>query len=98
MNYFAIFIVSSPIWGAIVCFCFAKYTVRKLQPLNFISGVFISALFGFGLCAIVVIALTLILPNNPQGPLALIVYGPISMFIGELLFTVYWKRKLKKMS
>ena len=54
-------------------------------------GVVLGVLLGVG----ITVAWTIYF-DSPQGPLAIIVYGPLGISVGELLATFFWRQHLRK--
>ena len=68
-----------------------KYTLEA-----FLRDVILWAMIGFVVAFLVVILHTA-LYNNPQGPLALILYGPLGIAIGEIVGAMKWRIRLAKL-
>jgi hypothetical protein len=80
--------------ACIAYFLFERY-LRAPSSLkgtagSFIKAVVLWALAGIGIALVGVIAMTATL-NSPQGPLALIFYGPAALAIGSAVGTVIWR-------
>ena len=89
------FLIFSPIIATVICillFRLEKYTPKKVSSFlgYLIMGVVLGVLLGVG----ITVAWT-IYYESPQGPLAIIVYGPLGIAVGELLATFIWKYHLR---
>jgi hypothetical protein len=61
----------------------------KLTTGRFLGRILLWAAIAFAIAFVVVIALTA-LYNSPQGPFALILYGPLAISCGIVIGTVRW--------
>ena len=68
---------------------FSLFKSDKEKFLSFLGSLVFAATAGFILAAIVIFYITFT-KDSPQGPFALILYGPISMSVAEVIFILYW--------
>ena len=90
------FLIFSPIIATVICillFRLEKYTPKKVSSFlgYLIMGVVLGILLGVG----ITVASTIYF-DNPQGPFAIIIYGPLGIAVGELLATFFWRQHLRK--
>ncbi len=91
-------IMWSPIIAAVLCLViYAVVCARKSlnvidYGISFIAYVVLYGLLGFLASIVIVFALTAIY-NSPQGPLILIVYGPIGTAVGQIIGISIWVLK-----
>ena len=79
---------------AALLLCVALYAIvvstgTVAKPSGIVGHVVIGGVLGFGASLIVVTILTIV-SNSPQGPLALLFYGPVGFAIGEIIGAVFW--------
>ncbi len=89
-------LISSPIFATVICillFRLEKSTVKKVSSFlgYLIMGVVLGILLGVG----ITVASTIYF-DSPQGPFAIIIYGPLGIAVGELLATFFWRQHLRK--
>ena len=62
----------------------------KLTTGRFLGRLLLWAVIGFAVAFVIMIGLTA-LYNSPQGPLALILYGPLAISCGMIVGTIRWR-------
>ena len=88
--------VVSPVPVLVLCVLYFIVEVNrmhigfKLTTGRFLGRVLLWATIGFAIAFVVVIALTA-LYNSPQGPMALILYGPLAVSCGIVVGTIKWR-------
>lgn len=88
--------VVSPVPVIVLCIVYFVIEVNrmgiafKLTTGRFLGRVLLWAGIGFAVAFVIVIALTA-LYNSPQGPLALILYGPLAISCGIIVGTIRWR-------
>lgn len=88
----------SPIIAAVLCLViYLVVCVRKSlnvidYGISFIAYVVLYGLLGLLSSIVIVFALTAFY-NSPQGPLILIVYGPIGTAVGQIIGVLIWVLK-----
>src|SRR5262249_9819106 len=93
--------ILSPLIVTPLCIRFYILEVRrtkwgfKYTSEGFLRDVILWGMIGFIVAFLVVIFLTA-LYNSPQGPLALIFYGPLGIAIGEIVGAMKWRIRLAK--
>ena len=68
----------------------------KYTSEGFLRDMILWGMIGFGVAFLVVIFPT-VLYDSPQGPLALIFYGPLGIAIGEIVGAMKWRVRLAKL-
>lgn len=90
------FLIFSPVLAAVICILFfrlEKYTPKKVS--SFLGYLIVGGVLGVLLGIVITVALTMYF-DSPQGPFAIIIYGPVGIAIGELVATFLWKKHLKR--
>lgn len=98
-----LYMMLSPVAALVVCILFFFGVSRNGKAnlvgrlANFFGFLVTGAFLGFGLAVIVIIILMVMLPNNPQGPLAIIYWGPVGISLGMIGSMFLWRRdRIKK--
>ena len=86
------FIFYYPFVAGLLCIVFYGLVRDKEivpKPSRFTGHLVIGAVLGFGVSFILVLVLTIV-SSSPQGPLALIIYAPIGISLGQIVGTIVW--------
>ena len=90
------FLIFSPVLATVICILFfrlEKYTPKKVS--SFLGYLIMGGVLGVLSSVVIIVALTMYF-DNPQGPFAIIIYGPLGIAVGELLATFFWRQHLRK--
>ena len=94
--------ILSPLIVTPLCIGFYVFEVRrtrwglKYTSEGFLRDMILWGMIGFGVASLVVIFPT-VLYDSPQGPLALIFYGPLGIAIGEIVGAMKWRIRLARL-